>query len=152
MDWLLLMLSTLENLLTVSLKHVCLFIFFSLCSAYPPCWYCPWGFLSQIFHNGNCNNHLYGNSLKMLCCIRRKQRRGQQAGAGGGGGEWDRLGAFLFIFSGFPAISCSSVFQVHHSHLLKSPQITSNMELSECYFSCQSRSLKEKKIELCCQK
>lgn len=25
--------------------------------------------LSQIFHNSNCNNHLYGNSVKMLCCI-----------------------------------------------------------------------------------
>lgn len=58
-----------ENLETFPLKHVCLFISFSF--ALHICYQgtVP-AVLSQIFHNSNCNNHHYGNSLKMLCCFR----------------------------------------------------------------------------------
>lgn len=97
-------------------QSVCFFLFFF--SAYLPCCHCPWGF-EPIFFHSNCNNHLYGNSLRMLCCSRSREDNMW-------GGEWDCLS-----FS----ISFSVVFQplVIHPYFksitysLENPQIASQM-------------------------
>lgn len=65
---------TLGNPFLLSILHVCLFIFFSPFTLH--IWHAGTvpGALSHFFFcNSESNNHLYGNSLKMLCCIQGRE-------------------------------------------------------------------------------